>query len=271
MNYIELNRDSWNKRTGVHVQSDFYGVKDFLAGQSTLNSIELDLLGDLQGKNLLHLQCHFGMDTLSLARLGARVTGIDLSDAAIDQARQLAEQQDIPASFICCNIYDLPEHLDEQFDVVFTSYGTIGWLPDLDAWGKIVARYLKPGGLFVFAEFHPAVWMFDNDFTKIEYSYFQQDAIVETEKGTYTDRDADIETTCVSWNHSLDQVFRALLHNGLRITDFREFDYSPYNCFANTVETEPGRFHIRGMEGKLPMVYALQAVRNTVPVTSVAE
>jgi len=118
MNYIELNRDSWNKRTGVHVQSDFYGVKDFLAGQSTLNSIELDLLGDLQGKNLLHLQCHFGMDTLSLARLGARVTGIDLSDAAIDQARQLAEQQDIPANFICCNIYDLPDHLDEQFDVV---------------------------------------------------------------------------------------------------------------------------------------------------------
>ncbi len=259
MDYITINRQLWNARTDVHVASGFYGLEAFLQGRSTLHDIELELLGDLKGKSLLHLQCHFGMDTLSLARLGARVTGVDFSDAAIAKAKQLADQQGIAAEFICCNIYDLPELLNSRFDIIFTSYGVIGWLPDLDAWGGIVARHLKPGGRFVMAEFHPVVWMFDDDFTKIQYSYFQEDAIVETEKGTYADRNADIETTAVSWNHSLDQVFRALLGRGLRINAFREYDYSPFDCFAKTVETAPGHFQIKGMEGKLPMVYALRA------------
>jgi 2-polyprenyl-3-methyl-5-hydroxy-6-metoxy-1,4-benzoquinol methylase len=261
MDYIALNRALWNARTEVHVASDFYGVPDFLNGGSTLKEIELELLGDLQGKTLLHLQCHFGLDTLSLARLGAQVTGVDLSDTAIAEARRIAASLGMAAEFVCCNIYDLPQHLDKQFDIVFTSYGVIGWLPDLDAWGAIVARYLKPGGRFVIAEFHPAVWMFDDDFTHVQYSYFQQEPIVETEKGTYADRNADIEHQSVGWNHSLDQTFRALLSNGLRITDFREYDYSPYDCFNKTVETAPGRFHIRDMESKLPMVFAIQAER----------
>ncbi len=261
MDYIDINRRLWNQRTAVHVDSDFYGLPEFLQGRSTLNDIELALLGELQGKSLLHLQCHFGMDTLSLARMGACVTGVDLSDAAIEQARALAAKAGIPADFVCCNVYDLPEHLDAQFDIVFTSYGVIGWLPDLEAWGRIIGRYLKPGGLFAMAEFHPAVWMFDNDFTHIAYSYFQQEAIVETEKGTYADREAPIEQESVSWNHSMAQVLEALIAQGLRITAFREYDYSPYNCFANTVEPAPNRFHIRGMEGKLPMVFAIQAVK----------
>lgn len=261
MDYIALNRALWNARTEVHVGSEFYGVPDFLNGGSTLKEIELELLGDVQGKTLLHLQCHFGLDTLSLARLGAQVTGIDLSDTAIAEARRIAESLGMAAEFVCCNIYDLPQHLDRQFDIVFTSYGVIGWLPDLDAWGAIVARYLKPGGRFVIAEFHPAVWMFDDDFTHVQYSYFQQEAIVETVKGSYADRDADIENQSVGWNHSLDQTIRALLGNGLRITDFREYDYSPYDCFNKTVETAPGRFHIAGMESKLPMVFAIQAER----------
>ncbi len=261
MDYIAINRQLWNDRTAVHLTSEFYDMAGFMQGRSSLNDIELALLGDVQGKSLLHLQCHFGMDTLSLARLGAQVTGVDLSDTAIEEARKLAAHLGIPADFVCCNIYDLPQHLDTQFDIVFTSYGVIGWLPDLDAWGRLIARYLKPGGLFVMAEFHPVVWMFDNDFNRIEYSYFQQDAIVETEEGSYADRYADIKNLAVSWNHSLDQVFRALLAQGLHIAAFREYDYSPYNCFANTVELEPGQFHIRGMERKLPMVYAVSAAK----------
>src|SRR5688572_730649 len=135
--YLEKNRRLWNARTDVHVTSEFYELDKFLAGKSSLNEIELNLLGDLKGKSVLHLQCHFGQDSISLARLGAEVTGVDLSDKAIAKAKELAKQTGANAEFICTDIYELPQHLDKKFDVVFTSYGTIGWLPDLDKWAKI--------------------------------------------------------------------------------------------------------------------------------------
>src|SRR5690606_20725019 len=119
---------------------------------------------NLKDKKVLHLQCHFGQDSISLARLGASVVGVDLSDKAIEQAQHIAQELNADARFICCDIYDLPKHLNEQFDIVFTSYGTIGWLPDLDKWASVIHHFLKPGGQFIFAEFHPVVWMFDNDF-----------------------------------------------------------------------------------------------------------
>ena len=186
-NYIEINRQSWNSRIETHIKSEFYDLDSFLKGRSSLNDIELNLLGDIKGKNVLHLQCHFGQDTISLSRLGAEVTGVDFSDKAIESARQIAKETGSNAKFICCDIYDLPNHLDEKFDIVFTSYGTIGWLPDLDKWAKVIANFLKPNGQFVFVEFHPVVWMFDDDFEKIAYSYFNTGAIVETENGTYAD------------------------------------------------------------------------------------
>src|SRR5436189_4993553 len=130
--YVELNRRAWNMRTTYHVQSSFYHVKEFTKGESSLNAIELALLGDIKGKSILHLQCHFGQDSLSLARMGAKVTGVDLSDKSIEKAKELNKQLDLDADFICCNIYDLPNHLTKEFDIVFTSYGTIGWLPDLN-------------------------------------------------------------------------------------------------------------------------------------------
>ena len=152
-NYIEINRESWNHRTEVHLKSEFYDLEGFIKGKSSLNPIELNLLGDIAGKRILHLQCHFGQDTISLSRLGAEVTGVDFSDKAIESAKKIADQTGSSAKFICCDIYDLPDHLDEKFDIVFTSYGTIGWLPDLDKWAKIVSNYLKPNGTFVFVEF----------------------------------------------------------------------------------------------------------------------
>ena len=164
MNYKEIHRKSGNQRVDVHMDSEFYDMKGFLSGKSSLNSIELELLGDIRGKEILHLQCHFGQDTISLARTGAIATGVDLSDKAIQKAQELASQCGVEASFIQCDIYDLPKHLDRQFDIVFTSYGTIGWLPDLDKWAGIVSRYLKPKGKFVFVELHPVVWMFYDDF-----------------------------------------------------------------------------------------------------------
>lgn len=260
-NYIEINRQSWNKRTEVHLKSAFYDLDNFLKGKSSLNDIELNLLGDIKVKSILHLQCHFGQDSISLGRLGADVTGVDLSDKSIDSAKQLAKQTNSNAKFICCNIYDLPEHLNQKFDIVFTTYGTIGWLPDLDKWAKIISDFLKPGGKFVFAEFHPVVWMFDDHFEKIGYNYFNSGPISETQTGTYADRDAELTLSGVSWNHGISEVLNSLINNGLEINSFDEYDYSPYNCFEKTVEFEPGKFRIKHLENKIPMVYSIGAAK----------
>ncbi len=261
-NYKELNRISWNERTAAHLASDFYDNESFISGRNSLNSIELELLGDLNGISVLHLQCHFGQDTISLTRLGAEATGADLSDKAIEAARDLAAKTESSASFVCCDIYELPDHLEGQFDTVFTSYGTIGWLPDLDRWAKVIAHFLKPGGRFIIVDFHPFVWSFDNDFSTIGYDYFNRQTIHETQTGTYADREAPISIEYVSWNHPTSEVLNALLTNGLRITAFNEYDYSPYDCFRHTVEDEPGKFRISKFGNRLPMVFACVAVKD---------
>lgn len=260
-NYLEINRNSWNNRTESHLKSEFYDLKGFLNGNSSLNDIELNLLGDLQGKSVLHLQCHFGQDTISISRLGAEVTGVDLSDKAIESAKQLAHETQSNANFICCDIYDLPNHLDKQFDIVYTSYGTIGWLPDLDKWAKVISQFLKPGGQFIFVEFHPVVWMFDDNFETIGYRYFNSGAIIETESGTYADRNAEITQSYVMWNHGLSEVINSLIKSGLEINSLDEFDYSPYNCFNKTIEFEPKKYRIEHLDNKIPMVYSVTATK----------
>ena len=265
LDYISKNRQSWNNRVDVHVQSAFYDNERFLQGKSSLNAIELGLLGYVAGKTILHLQCHFGQDSISLARMGASVTAVDLSDRAIEKGRLFAEQIGVAVDFICCDIYDLAGHLDRQFDIVFTSYGTIGWLPDLDKWGALVSRFLKPGGKFVFVEFHPVVWMFDDDFDRIAYPYSSSEAFVETQSGTYAERDAPIESQYVCWNHGLGKVLQALVGAGLELISFEEFDYSPYNCFKHAIEYEPGKFRIEHIGNKMPMVYALKALQKNKP------
>jgi len=265
LDYISKNRQSWNNRVDVHVQSAFYDNERFLQGKSSLNSIELELLGDVTGKSILHLQCHFGQDSISLARMGASVTAVDLSDKAIEKGRLFAEQVGVAVDFVCCDIYDLPDHLDRQFDIVFTSYGTIGWLPDLGRWGTVVSRFLKSGGKFVFVEFHPVVWVFDDDFERITYPYSGSEPFIETQSGTYADRDASIETQYVCWNHGIGNVLQALISAGLELISFEEFDYSPYNCFKHMVEYEPGKFRIEQLGNKIPMVYALKALQKNRP------
>lgn len=259
--YFNANRDLWNQRTIVHKDSAFYDLEGFKAGATVLTPIELNELGNVSGKKMLHLQCHFGMDSLNWARLGAKVTGADLSDEAIKEARVLNEELKLDAQFVCCNVYDLKEHLDEKFDIVFTSYGVVGWLPDLDRWADIVAHFLKPGGLFYIAEFHPVVWMFDDDFTHIKYYYDNRELIVTENQGTYTDREADIKGKEYSWNHSLSEVLNALIRAGLELKSMNEHMFSPYPCFRNMVESSPRQWHIKGMEGKIPMVYSISAVK----------
>lgn len=258
-NYIEINKKLWNAKTQYHVNSAFYDNDAFVKGKSTLNQIELDLLGNVAGKSILHLQCHFGQDSISLSRLGANVTGIDLSDAAINQAKALAQQVNTNTKFICCNIYDLPNYLNQKFDIVFTSYGTIGWLPNLSKWANIVKQYLVEDGEFIMADFHPFVWMYDNDFTFIQYNYFKSDAIVEQEMGTYADKNAPINLESVGWNHSISEILSSLLENNLTILKFKEYNFSPYNCFVNMYLAEPNKFRFKKYEDKLPIVYAILA------------
>lgn len=238
-------------------------MESFRKGKNSLNQIELELLGDVHGKSILHLQCHFGQDSISLSRMGAKVMGVDLADKAIDNARQIAKELGCDTQFICCDIYELKQHLDKKFDIVFTSYGAIGWLPDLNRWAALVEHFLNPGGKLVFAEFHPVVWMFDDDFEKIGYNYFNTGAIVESESGSYADREAPIEQAYVMWNHSLGEVIGSLLKQGLSLESFQEYDYSPYKCFKHTNEFQSGRYRIKHLDNKIPMVYALSALKST--------
>jgi SAM-dependent methyltransferase len=255
--YLEVNKKLWNDKVEVHAASDFCNVDAFIAGETVLNSIELELLGNIKGKSILHLQCHFGQDSIELSRMGAKVTGVDLSDKAIDKARWLAEKCGTDTKFVCADIYDAPNHLDAQFDIVFTSYGTVGWLPDMDKWASVVNHFMKPDGKFVFADFHPVVWMMDYEFSKIEYSYFNVEAIIEENEGTYADREANLKNKEISWNHPMSEVIGALIAQGLKLIDLKEFDYSPYPCFKNLVKIEDKKYQVQGLEGKLPMAYAL--------------
>lgn len=260
-NYLEINRNSWNNKLEAHMNSSFYNLKGFINGATSLNDVELKLLGDVKGKSVLHLQCHFGQDSISLSRMGADVTGVDLSDRAIDSAKKLAQQLNSLTEFICCDVYDLENHLNKKFDIVFSSYGTIGWLPDMNRWAGIVSNFLKPNGKLVFVEFHPVVWMFNDSFDKIAYHYFNVEPIVEKENGTYADKEANITQTTVSWNHDLGEVIGGLINNAMEILDFREYDYSPYNVFKDMNEDEPKKYRLKNLDYKIPMLYSIVAQR----------
>lgn len=260
--YLDVNKASWNKRTDVHVDSEFYDNQSFIKGRSSLNDIEIPLLGDLTGKKVLHLQCHFGQDTISMARMGAQATGVDLSDKSVDKARELTKITETGCEFVCCNVYDLPNHLDDTFDVVFTSYGTITWLPDLDRWASVINRFLKPGGQFIFVEFHPCMWMYDDDMKGIKYNYFNDGPIAEDEEGTYANKESAITQSYVTWNHAISEVVNSLIGQGLKINQLNEYDYSPYDVFAGGEEFESGKFRVAQFGNKVPMVYAVVAEKS---------
>nr|MBP9192357.1 class I SAM-dependent methyltransferase [Ignavibacteria bacterium] len=160
--YFEANKASWNESVAIHKNSDFYELKEFKEGMNKLHDLEREELGDITGKSVLHLQCHFGMDTLSLERLGAEVTGVDFSEEGIRTAEEIRDELGMKAEFVLSDIYSLPLKLDKKFDIVFTSYGVLLWLPDLDKWAKIISHFLKDDGFFYIAEMHPFGYVFDN-------------------------------------------------------------------------------------------------------------
>ena len=210
-------------------------------------------VGDVKGKSLLHLQCHFGQDTLSWARLGANVTGVDLSSASIEKAQQLAQDICVNAQFISDDIYSFGESNQQQFDIVYTSYGVLCWLPDLDRWAKIVAKSLKVGGQFNIVEFHSF-----NDLLS-GFSYFPTNTPDIEEEGTYTENCSGEKSTTVTWAHPLSEVVQALINAGLTIKEFREYPYSPYDCFGD-LEFVKGKGYQMLIKGQqVPILYSIKA------------
>jgi SAM-dependent methyltransferase len=257
MNYLKINLEAWNDKTVVHLQSDFYDQKAFLAGKNSLKNPELEVLGDVNGKRILHLQCHFGQDTLSLARMGAKVTGLDFSEVAIENAIRINKALGLDAQFVCSDVYNLPTELYNQFDIVFTSYGTIGWFPDLKPWADTIKNALVPGGKFIMVDFHPFIWTFDNDLKYIQYDYFKTDPIEEEIEGSYADRNAPIKTKTISWNHGIGEILNTLIHEGISIQEFSEMDYSPFECFSNLKKLDEDKFVFSHIEPAIPMIYRI--------------
>ncbi len=254
----ERNRRAWDQRVDYHLASEFYQQKAFLQGADSLKHIERELLGDVAGQSILHLQCHFGQDTLSLARWGAQPTGVDFSQRAIEVARSAADRLQLSARFVQSDVLALREHLQGQFDWVFTSYGTIVWLPDLRPWGEIIAHYLRSGGNFLIVDFHPVLQMFESPYDHLQYSYFNNETVDEVVQGSYA-TNAQVFFEEITWNHSLAEVAGSLLQAGLQIKRLEEYDYSPYDLFSPGVQLGEEKYAIKGLEGKIPMVFALLA------------
>jgi len=259
--YFEVNRQTWNEKVKIHSKSKMYDLKAFKNGKSSLMPYELKALGNVKGKSLLHLQCHFGQDTLSWSRAGAQCVGVDLSDEGIALAKALNEELQLDAEFIRCNVLDVSKHIKETFDIVFTSYGVIGWLPDLKPWGKMIAERLKKGGTFYMAEFHPIVWMFDYLDGKqiMTYGYMQDEAIYEEYEGTYANQDSKMTSKEYGWNHGLSEVINALIEAGLKIDFLNEYDESPYNVLPNLVETKSGNYVTK--DKLYPLIFEIKATK----------
>jgi SAM-dependent methyltransferase len=259
--HSEANRRLWNTWTPLHLYSSFYDVEAFRNGRLTLTDLEQEELGDVRGKALLHLQCHFGLDTLSWARKGAHVTGVDFSDESLRVARALAAELRLDAEFICADMGGTERVFGEGFDVVYTSFGVIAWLSDLRAWGRLIAKNLKPGGIFYIIEFHPVLGMLDTDGQRFTYSYFaeHEPAAVE-EVQSYTGA-AHPPQVCYQWTHSLSDVLNALIAAGLRIEYVHEFPFTLHACYPFLVESEPGRYVVRDHPDLLPLTFSIRATR----------
>lgn len=263
-NPTTANRQLWNAWTRQHRDASFYDVAGFKAGATRLQALELAELGDVRGKTLLHLQCHFGLDTLSLARNhGAVVTGVDLSDEAIRTARALRDELAIPARFVCCDVYDLPQHVpDERFDVVFTSYGVLCWLPDLDRWAALVARYLKPGGVFYMVEFHPLIEALDET-GRLARPYFGPEPVEGHYGASYAAEQGAAGTASThvayEWRHPVGEVVTALIGAGLHLEFLHEHATMPYDCFPHLEEHAPGQYGLRGRPNVAPLLYSVRA------------
>ncbi len=259
--YFEVNKTTWNEKVRIHANSNMYYLEAFKKGKSSLMSYEQKALGNVKEKSLLHLQCHFGQDTLSWSRLGAKCVGVDLSDTGINLAKELCEELKLDANFFCCNVLDTSEFVKDEFDIVYTSYGVIGWLPELKPWGKMIAEKLKPGGVFYMVEFHPIVWMFDYLEQKpiMKYGYMQDEVIYEEYNGTYANQDSKMISKEYGWNHGLSEVVNALTEAGLHIDYLNEHNESPYDVLPDLIKTDSGMYKTK--DQLYPLIFEIKATK----------
>lgn len=274
------NLKLWNAWTRIHEHAAGYNTAGFKAGETTLTSVEREELGPYihEGTTLLHLQCHFGLDTLSWARLGARVVGVDLSDEAVELARRLAGEAGLSgrAEFLRSDVYEASPHLGgREFDVVFVNWGAIEWLPDLERWAVIAARHLRPGGVFYMAEIHPFARTLDDTAAegelRVAYRYFPspEHPDVDAVEGSYADPDADTSgLVAYGWPHSFAEIIGSLTQAGLRIEQLHEFAFAPAPFWPWMVQDEARLFWLPDGEGgrrtDQPFTYTVRAVKPAV-------
>ncbi|GGM07973.1 class I SAM-dependent methyltransferase [Dactylosporangium sucinum] len=268
--YLRLNRAQWDERAPAHAASPGYAVERFVTDPDHLSEVvrfDLPRLGDVVGVRAVHLQCHIGTDTISLHRLGARVTGLDFSGASLAQARSLAERAGAAVDFVESDVYDAPKHLEAgAFDLVYTGIGALCWLPDIRRWAGVVAELLKPGGRLFIREGHPMLWAVDetrgDGVLAAEFPYFErEEPLVWDDATTYVETDVVFEHNVThSWNHGLGEIVSALLGYDLEITMLDEHDSAPWDALpGHTVKDERGEHRLADRPWRLPMTYTLQA------------
>jgi SAM-dependent methyltransferase len=264
---VAANRAHWDDLVPHHVASEFYDVDGFKAGRSSLKRIDVEGMGDVGGKRLLHLQCHFGLDTLSWARLGADVTGVDFSRQAIEAARAISRETGIAGRFLECDVYDAASVAEGPYDRIFTGIGALCWLPDLDRWAGVVSRLLEPGGVFYMRECHPLTFSFDESSDPVaprfRYPYLTTGEHLRSEDaGSYAVRHAGVENrVSYEWSHDLGETLTALAGAGLRIEFLREHDVADWEPFPNMAPTEDGLWRLPESAPRIPLTYSVRAIR----------
>jgi SAM-dependent methyltransferase len=262
--HLASNRANWDERTGIHLESRFYDVEGWLREQRTPRVWEAEALGDVSGLRLLHLQCHFGLDTLAWARAGARVTGLDFSSVAIEAARDIATRAGLAdrATFVCADVYDAAEALDgATFDVVYVSLGALCWLPSVERWAEQIGRLVAPGGRFYMHDGHPLAHALAEDGLVIEHTYFQEsEPLVDDSGYTYTDQERLIASTrTYEWSHGIGETVSALIGSGLRLEWLIEHDWVPYRPFAWLVQNSDGNWTSPADRPRVPLSFSLLA------------
>jgi ubiquinone/menaquinone biosynthesis C-methylase UbiE len=266
--FLASNRALWDEWTAIHEGSEFYDLDGFRRGGIRIAEHEIEEIGPVEGQTLLHLQCHFGIDTLSWARLGARPTGVDFSPKAVALARSLASELGLDARFVESDVYRLPDVLDETFDVVYTSNGVLGWLPDIRRWAEVVARFVKPGGRFYVLEIHPVAQAFENEGVqpgelRLTYPYWEhRNPLAFETRGSYADEAAHVETPMeYGWDHSLGEIVTALADAGLRIRKLREYPFVNWKLDF-CVQAPDGTWRLPPGDGELPLMFSILATKD---------
>ncbi len=273
--YLDVNRANWDERAPAHAASKGYNLAAFAADPAHLSDVvtfDRPLLGDISGLRGVHLQCHIGTDTISLARLGATMTGLDFSPASLAEARKLSERAGSPVEFVESDVYGAAEVLGTGgFDLVYTGIGALGWLPDIRRWAGVVAALLRPGGRLFMREGHPMMWSLqdgrEDDLLVVEHPYFEHaEPMVWDEDGTYVDSDHRfVHTTTHEWSHGLGEIVTALLEAGMTITGLVEHDSVPWEALPGKMTLRPGgEWQVTDRPRRLPHTYTLQAVRAAV-------